>query len=128
LTDPVEGAGTPQPNWVVRGGQATPERLQRGTAEHLAVSGLFGFSVQYQPGQSVAALAAAGRFPNAQISVSTDERLFAAGREAGYDVHVVKSPGRGFHHTVEVPFPLPDALAEALSLAFTAMPNPAEMP
>jgi hypothetical protein len=94
----------------------------------LVVPGLFGFSVQYQPGKSIEALAAAARFPNTQISVSTDELIIAAGRKAEYDLRLVKSPGRGFHHTVEVPFPLPSELTEALSPAFTAMSNPVVMP
>jgi hypothetical protein len=86
---------------------------------------LFGFSVQYQPGKTIQELAAAGRFRNAQISVTTDEILVVAGLSAGYAVSIVKSPGAGYHHTVQVPFPLPLDLAVALSAVFTQMPNPA---
>jgi hypothetical protein len=117
-----------EPNWVVRGGVTTPSQLQAGTARHFGIPdppGLFGFSVQHQPGKTIKELAAAGRFRNAQISVTTDEELIAAGLSAGYSVSIVKSPGEGYHHTVQVPFPLPLDLAVALSAVFTQMPNPA---
>ncbi len=118
-----------QPNWVVRAGVVTPQSLQRGSASHLAVPGLYGFSVQHQPGKTINALAAAGQFPNAQISVTTVEMIEVAATLLGYfSVGVVPSPGRGYHHTVEVPNPLPDDLAQALSLVFVQMPNPARMP
>ncbi len=110
-----------EPNWVVRGGVATPRQLQTGTAKHLGVPdppGLFGFSIQYQPEKAIQELAAAGKFRNAQISVATQEELIAAGLSAGYAVRIVKSPGAGYHHTVQVPFPLPSDLAAALSTVF----------
>jgi hypothetical protein len=119
-----------EPHWIVRGGVATPSQLQAGTARHRGIPdppGLFGFSVQYQPGKTVKELAAAGRLRNAQISVTTQEKLIAAGLAAGYPVSIVKSPGTGYHHTVRVPFPLPLDLAEALSAAFAQMPNPARL-
>ena len=96
-----------EPNWVVRGGVATPRQLQTGTAKHLGVPdppGLFGFSIQYQPEKAIQELAAAGKFRNAQISVTTQEELIAAGLSAGYAVRIVKSPGAGYHHTVPVHF------------------------
>ena len=117
-----------EPHWVVRGGMATPNQLQAGTARHRGVPdppGLCGFSVQYQPGKTIKELTVAGKFRNAQISVTTDTALVAAGLSAGYPVHIVQSPGVGYHHTVQVPFPLPLDLAEALSVVFTQMPNPA---
>ena len=117
-----------EPNWVVRGGVATPGQLQAGTAKHRGVPdppGLYGFSVQYQPGKTIQELTAAGKLRNAQISVTTGAALIAAGVSAGYPVHIVKSPGVGYHHTVQVPFPLPLELAGALSAIFTQMPNPA---
>ncbi len=117
-----------EPNWAIRGGVATPSQLQAGTARHRGVPdppGLFGFSVQYQPGKTIQELAAAGRFRNVQISVTTTEELIAAGLSAGYPVSTVRSPGAGYHHTVRVPFPLPLDLAVALSAVFTQMPNPA---
>ena len=119
-----------EPNWVVRGGMATPSQLQAGTAQHRGVPdppGLCGFSVQYQPGKTIKELTVAGKFRNAQISVTTDTALVAAGVSAGYPVHIVKSPGVGYHHTVQVPFPLPLVLARALSAVFTQMPNPARL-
>jgi hypothetical protein len=116
---------TKEPNWVIRGGVATPNQLQAGTTPHLQVSGLFGFSVQYQPGKTIKELAAAGKFRNRQISVATDRELVAASVSIGYPMSIVKSPGRGYHHTVQVPFPLPFDLAAALSAVFKQMPNPA---
>lgn len=114
-----------EPSWVVRGGVATPVQLRDGTRQHRGVPGLFGFSVQHQPGRSVEQLAAAGRFFNARISVTTVEQLVAAAGATGYNLRVVRSPGDGFHHTVVVPAPLPDDLAAALSGVFTSAPNPA---
>ena len=117
-----------EPNWVVRGGVATPRQLQAGTARHRGTPdppGLFGFSVQYQPGKTIEELATAGKWRNAQISVTTDEELVAAGLRVGYSVSLVQSPGAGYHHTVQVPFPLPWAVAVALSAVFAQRPNPA---
>lgn len=59
---------------------------------------------------------------------ATDQELIAAGIAAGYSINVVKSPGIGYHHTVQVPFPLPMDLAVALSAVFKPMPNPARFP
>jgi hypothetical protein len=87
--------------------------------------GLYGFSVQYQPGKTIEELTVAGKFRNAQISVTTDAALLAGGISAGYSVNIVQSPGGGYHHTVQVPFPLPWDLAEALSATFAQMSNPA---
>ena len=117
-----------EPNWVVRGGVATPSQLRAGTARHRGTPdphGLFGFSVQYQPGKTIQELAAAGRFRNAHISVTTADELVAAGLSVGYAVSIVKSPGAGYHYTVQVPFPLPLDLAVALSAVFMQRPNPA---
>ncbi len=83
------------------------------------------FPVQYQPGKTMQELAAAGRFRNAHISVTTAAELVAAGLSVGYAVRIVKSPGAGYHHTVQVPFPLPLDVAVALSSVFTQRPNPA---
>jgi len=81
--------------------------------------------VPYQPGKTIQELAAAGKFRNPQISVTTDAVLVAAGVAAGYAVSIVKSPGAGYHHTVQVPLPLPLDLAVALSAVFTQEENPA---
>jgi len=99
--------------------------LLRGAMEHLGVPGLFGFSVQRQPGKTVVELALAGQFPHAQISVTTVEQLTVAGSMAGCAVGVVSSPGRGYHHTVVVPRPMPGELAVALGRSFVVQPNPA---
>jgi hypothetical protein len=118
------------PRWVVRGGIATPQQLQAGTTKHRGVPeppGLYGFSVQYQPGRTITELAVAGQFRHARISVTTDDALIAAGVSAGYVVRLVRSPGGGYHHTVQVPFPLPWELGEALSTVFTQMANPARV-
>ena len=117
-------------HWVVRGGVATPRQLQAGTARHRGMPdppGLYGFSVQYHPGKTIQELAAAGRFHNAQISVTTDAALIAAGVLVGYTVCIMQSPGAGYHHTVHVPFPFSWDLAVALSAVFTQMPNPARV-
>ncbi len=105
--------------FVVRGGITTPQQLQRGVAEHRAVPGLTGFSVQSAPGLTVAELAAAGQFPNSQISVTTVRQLLSVG------VVVVPSPGRGFHNTAVTPLPLSDEQAALISSVFRQQPNPA---
>jgi RHS repeat-associated protein len=105
--------------YVVRGGVTTPKQLQAGTAEHRGVPGLTGFSVQSAPGMTIEQLAAAGQFPNSQISVTTVSQLDAIG------VRVVPSPGRGFHNTAVVPLPLPDKLAAEISAVFRQQRNPA---
>ena len=85
------------------------------------------FSVQYHPGKTIQELAAAGRFRNAQISVTTAEVLIAAGAVVGYTVGIIQSPGAGYHHTVQVPCPFSWDVAVALSAVFTQMPNPARV-
>jgi hypothetical protein len=111
----------------VRAGVVTPESLISRSSQHFDIVGLFGFSAQHQPGCTVEELADAGRFPNAQISVTTVEQLVAAGARVGYTVRVVKSPVRGYHYTVVVPAPMPSNLAEALSQVFDPRPNPARV-
>jgi len=59
---------------AVRGGVTTPESLIARSTEHLAVPGLYGFSVQSAPGLSVNDLARAGAFPNRQIYGRTGRR------------------------------------------------------
>lgn len=107
----------PDGAFVVRGGVAVPRQLQLGVAEHEAVPGLVGFSVQSAAARSVDELALAGRIPNRQISVTT----VGAIRSVGLDV--VVSPGVGLHATVMAPDPLPVSLAEALSREFVARAN-----
>jgi hypothetical protein len=113
---------------VVKAGVVTAQNRQNRSSDHLGMEGLFGFSVQHEPGKTIYELAEAGQFPNAQISVTTVEALVAAAASIGYTVQVVRSPGRGFHHTVQVPKPLATDLAAALSGVFVQMPNPARVP
>ena len=87
--------------------------------------GLFGLSVQHQPGKTLQELAAAGRFPNAQISVVLIESLIAAARRVGYHVAAIPSPATGYHATLMMPNPVPPVLGQALSEVFVRMPNPA---
>ncbi len=105
--------------WVVRGGVADASNLMKGVDEHSGVPGLTGFSVQSERGKTVEELAAAARFRNNQISVTTVQRLAAIG------VAVVPSPGRGFHKTAVTPNPLPEVQAQLISTVFTKRPNPA---
>jgi hypothetical protein len=117
-----------EPDWIVRGGVATPEQLRDGTSEHRDVPGLTGFSVRRQPGKTVEELAAAGQFRNRIISVTTVRELVLAGQRAGYAIQVLPTP-RGLYHqtvqTVVTPHPLPYDLATALSRAFSQRENPA---
>jgi hypothetical protein len=123
--------------WVVRGGIASPPQLVNGYGRHAAlVTPLYGFSVQYQPGKTIEELALAGQFRNRQISYADDDALQAAVQSVGYTMQLVKSPGRGFHHTFAViytqdgtmPLSLPLVVAQALSQAFRFMPNPFPSP
>jgi len=88
------------PNWVVRAGQAKPQDLQKGYGEHRGAPGIYGVSVQYQPGLTVDELAAAGRFPNGQISYQTFGKLFIAASGEGYILYLAKTPGTGFPYTL----------------------------
>lgn len=110
-----------EPAWVVRGGVTTRKQLQEGVKEHEGVRGLTGFSVQSAPGKTVEELAAAGRFRNGQISVTTVAALLAVG------VPVVKSPGTGHHNTAKTEAPLASPHADAISAVFKQMANPAQV-
>jgi hypothetical protein len=122
--------------WVVRAGVATPKNLMDGYVRHRLVPGLFGCSVQYATGKSVADLARAGQFPNAQISVASDDALAAALRPLGYAIRLVRSPGRGDHNTLVVLSgaggtmlqKLPQDAADALSQTFRQRKNPHQVP
>ena len=122
--------------WVVRGGQATPLNLINSYARHAAMPQLFGFSVQYAPGKTVDALARAGRLPNLSISYAEDTSLEAALTPLGYSMRLVRSPGKGYHHTFTVLYDvagtmlkiLPQDAAEAISRTFKRIPNPAVSP
>jgi hypothetical protein len=85
-----------QPQYVARGGVATPSQLRAGT--RLTANG-YGFSVQTAPGVPVDELARGGRFPNRRISITTVQELRAAGVTVNFP-----TPGAGAHHgTVVVP-------------------------
>lgn len=118
--------------WVVRGGEAKAADLIAGYALHRLVPGLYGFSVQYDPGKSIEELAQAGQFPNATISYEDERALAQAVEQFGYNMKLVSSPGRGYHHTFCVLYDasnvvqmrLPDSVAQALSATFRRAPNP----
>lgn len=118
-------------NWVVRGGIATADRLSAGYGPHTSVSGLFGFSVQYRPGQSVDEIAKVWRFPNGRLSIAYDTELQAALAPPGYTIRIIRSPGRGYHHTFAVLYDatgqmlhsLPRGAADALAAVFRQITN-----
>ena len=122
--------------WVVRAGTASADFLIRGYTEHTRARGVFGFSVQSAAGKTVEELAAAGQFPNRQISYTTLDTLQTAVQPLGYRVDLVKTPGTGFHHTLTVLYDangvmlhtLPRDAAVAISAAFQRMPNPFPTP
>jgi hypothetical protein len=126
MTPGAETPPTPS-QWIVRAGIVTPESLIARSAYHYRVPGLFGFSVQHEPGRTIDELAQAGGFPNRQISVAMVDQLISGAVAVGYSVRVVRSPGRGYHHTVEVPDPFPIQLARALSRAFIQRSNPSPL-
>lgn len=107
-----------------------------GYREHATVHGLYGFSVQYAQGRTVEELARAGQFPHAQLSVATDDALAAALIPLGYEMRLVPSPGKGYHHTFAVLYDasgvplrtLPLDAARALSATFWQQPNPFTTP
>lgn len=104
--------------YVVRGGEAKAWSIEQGTA--WTVNG-YGFSVQTKPNIPVSELARGGAFRHAQISVTRIEQLTAI---PGVTV-ATGTPGRGaYHGTVNVPYPPPPGIFEALSGVFTQQPNP----
>jgi hypothetical protein len=118
--------------WVVRAGEAKAADLVSGYRQHLSVPGLYGFSVQYQPGLPWQLLARAGQFPNAQVSIAEELDLRAALQPLGYDLRLVPSPGLGFHHTFVVLYDATGMIltqvsapvAQKLHETFTQVPNP----
>ncbi len=104
----------------------------KGYNQHRGVPGLFGFSVQYAPGRSIEELALAGQFPHEQISYATDDALRVALQTLGYTMKLVRSPGRGYHHTFAVLYDvnglllqnLPQDAAVTLSQTFRHRLNP----
>lgn len=119
--------------WVVRGGLATPKQLSDGYGPHAGMkSPLYGFSVQFQPGKTIDELALAGQFRNGQISYASDDALQEAVHGVGYTMRLVKSPGRGYHHTFAVIYnasgmmqqKLPPIVATSISQTFRHLRNP----
>lgn len=123
-------------NWVVRAGEAQPGQLVKGYREHLGAPGVYGFSVQYNPGSSVDDLARAGAFSNGQISYQDEDVLQAVVARLGYRLGFIRTPGGVYHHTCAVLYDaagamlhtLPLDLAQALSAAFLRIPNPQRQP
>ncbi len=118
-------------HWVVRGGIANPDSLQKGYRQHIHVLNVYGFSVQYDAQAGIAELALAGQFPNSQISYAEQQQLEKALSDLGYQMQLLRTPGKGYHHTFMVLYAqgnilrsLPDDAANALSLTFQRMANP----
>jgi hypothetical protein len=108
---------------VVLDGAVTPQRLQRKVSGYRHVP-LIGFSVQSSPKKTVRELAAAGRFFDQFLSVTTMEELQQAGQSVGLNIKVISAPGRGFHSIVVTPRRLSNTAAQALSSVFRQTPNP----
>ncbi len=125
-------------DYVVRAGVATADFLQNGYTEHLRAQGIYGFSVQYAPGQNktLRELAVAGGFRNGKISYATADELSACLQPLGYTMHLIPTPGHGYHHTLCVVYDangaafevLPRDAAEAISNTLQRVPNPALLP
>jgi hypothetical protein len=120
--------------WVVRGGIADAPRLIAGYVRHLGYPNqqVYGCSVQYQPGMSIADLAKAGLFPNAQISYAQRTSLESALAPLGYTMELRPTYGIGYHHTFMVLYDqtkalliaLPHDAALALAGVFQQLQNP----
>jgi hypothetical protein len=125
-------------DFVVRGGIATADSLQKGYRQHQGMPHIYGLSVQYAPGRSMPLhdLAQAGHIQNGQISYATPDELERAVAPLGYKLGLIRSPGIGHHHTLCVVYDasntmlqlLPRDAAEALSARFHRQPNPALQP
>lgn len=81
--------------WVVRAGEAKPDKLLDGYTRHEAVPTVYDFSVQYAAGRNLDELALAGQFLNAQISYAYDDELATALLPLGYTMKLVPTPGKG---------------------------------
>ena len=125
-------------DYVVRGGAATADLLQKGYDQHRGVPTVYGLSVQYALGQNktLRELSVAGQLKNGQISYATPDELAACLQPLGYTLRLIKTPGLGKHHTLCVMYDannsilqkLPRDAAEALSAVLHRMPNPALQP
>ncbi len=101
-------------DWVVRAGAASADYLIRGYTEHAKAHGVYGFSVQCASGKTVAELAAAGQFPNRQVSYATVGALKIAVQTLGYRMRLIRTPGVGFHHTLTVLYDASGVMLRAL--------------
>jgi hypothetical protein len=125
-------------DYVVRGGTATADLLQKGYGLHRGVPGVYGLSVQYAPGQNqtLKELAQAGQIRNGKISYATADELVQALTPQRYTMQLLKTQGIGYHHTLCIVYDasgrmlqkLPRDAAEALDQALHRMPNPALQP
>lgn len=125
-------------DYVVRGGTATADLLQRSYGPHRGVPGVYGLSVQYAPGRrkTLKELALAGQLQNGQISFATLDELARALVAIGYAMQLLSTPGIGYHHTLCVVYDasgrmlqkLPRDAAEAIDRALHRLPNPALQP
>ncbi len=122
--------------WVVRAGESKPRDLQAKYLEHTQAPSVWGFSVQYDQAASVDDVARAGAFPNGQISYQQEQVLATALLALGYRMRLVRTPGRGYHHTFMVLYDasgvmlhtLPLDAATALHQTFFHIPNPHRVP
>ncbi len=113
-------------DWVVRAGVATPDLLKAAYAQDKQVPGVYGFSVQYAPGVDWPDLVAAGHFPHNSICYADRTVLETVLAPLGYSMLLVATPGRGYHHELELVLMqhgaildhLPDDAAVALSTEF----------
>lgn len=110
------------PQYVIRGGLASPDNLIAGSGPvRTPYDGLTGFSVTTGPALTVDQLARVANYPNGQISVTTVQELAKVG------VTVTPTPftNMPLHATAVVPTPLDPARAAAISALFQRIPNPA---
>lgn len=125
-------------DYVVRGGTAMADLLQRGYRQHRGMPQVYGLSVQYAPGTNLTLkdLATAGQIHNTQISYASPHELSVILQPLGYTLQLIQTPGIGHHHTLCVVYDasntmmqrLPRDAAEAISAVLHRIPNPALQP
>jgi hypothetical protein len=108
--------------FIVRAGIGKSADFEKGTK---LTSNGYGFSVQTRSNTSIEELARGGGFPNLQISVTTVRALEAI---PGVTVNW-PTPGYGqYHGTVNIPYPPPPGIYDAISAVFTRRDNPYPVP
>lgn len=108
---------------VVRGGQLTPDIVQRRTEEE--PDGTWGLSVRSAPGMTADEIVSESAVPHSKIRVTSAGRIRALGPE--FDVILTDGPGYPEHHgTIVIPSrPVSDEDAQAVCGAFDEpIPNP----